>query len=264
MKNKMFFKSVTAVIISAGLFVQSAFPVFAAEEVKRNDTFTTLAQMADYTGDRNPDAWTINYLTEVEQYYWNFCTPGKQDDHRLTLNLISNAYRNLEMFLDNGYTVDYNELKAYAEDYKVRRGYADAYYTILTECLKNPYVLNKPAAVVTDYTYNGRDYSKVFDPDYYYDNNPDLQASIGFNPPELLRHFVEIGICQGRIGKEGFSIEQYAAGVDAQIAAKNPALAPAGRAPYVRKYSFSPACYYGRFLNHYDYSYLESDPNEMM
>ncbi len=264
MKKKAITKLVTAVIVSAGLLAQSAFPVMAAEDVKRNETFTTLAKMASYTGDRNPDAWTVNYLTEVEQYYWNFSAPGKQDTHAMTMNLISNSYRNLEMFLDNGYTVDYNELKAYAEDYLVRHGSVDAYYTILTDCLKNPYVLNKPAAVVTDYTYNGRDYSKVFDPDFYYDNNPDLQASIGFNPPELLRHFVEVGINQGRAGKAGFSIEQYAAGVDAEIAAMNPAKAPAGRTPYIRKFSFSPACYYGKFLNHYDYSYLESDPNEMM
>lgn len=264
MKKNLISKLLVCTILCATVFVSGVLEVKAAEDVTRNETFTTIQQMASYTGNQDPDAWTIHYLTEVEQYYWNFCEPGSQNNHKMSLNLISNSYRNLEMFLDNGYTVDYNELKAYAEDYLVRHGSVDAYYTILTECLKNPYVLNKPAAVVTDYTYNGRDYSPVFDPDYYYDNNPDLQMTIGFNPPELLRHFVEVGVNQGRCGKAGFSIEQVMAQVDATVAAKHPEVAPAGKAPYVKKFSFSPACYYGQFLNHYDYSYLEGDPDEMM
>ena len=181
-----------SVILSVLLFL--GVPVQAYAKVERNTTFTTMGQMQEMMGSDAPDNWSTLYLSEVEQYYWNFSPSGQQDNRRMSLNVVSNAYQNLEMFLDNGYLLDYNELKEFAEDYLVRRGMEDAYYKILTDCLNNPYLLNKPEAVVTDYTYNGRDYSKVFDPDYYYDNNEDLQASIGFNPPELLRHFVEKGI----------------------------------------------------------------------
>lgn len=222
----------------------------AEDGVVRNEVFTTQAQMQQLTGTDDPSVWSVRYLPQVEQYYWNFSAPGEQDKKEMSMNLVSNAYQNLEMFLDNGYLLDYNELAAYAADYLVRRGEADAYYQILTDCLKNPYLLNKPQAQVTDYTYNGRDYSAVFDPDYYYDNNPQLQLTIGFNPPELLRHFVEKGIMEGRRGNAEFDMDAYIAASDAQIAVSMAGM----QQPVIAKYSYSRANYYGKLLGHYDYS----------
>ncbi len=223
-------------------------------QVLRNTTFTTTEQMCGYLGTDDKTDWSVLYLPEVEQYYWNFCEPGTQDRRDLSLNLVSNAYQNLEMFLDNGYLLDYNVLADYAADYLMRKGEADAYYKILTDCLKNPYLLNKPKADVTDTTYNGRDYSAVFDPDYYYDENPDLQLSIGFQPPELLRHFVEKGIMEGRKGSAQPDMDAYIADTDAQIALSSAGAQAPGNAPVVAKYSYSRANYYGKFLGHYDYS----------
>ena len=227
-----------------------------SQEVLRNTTFTTMEQMNKMLGETGGSNWSVLYLTEVEQDYWNFSAPGEQEKRELSMNLVSNAYQNLEMFLDNGYLLDYQELSAYAEDYLVRKGEKDAYYTILTECLKNPYLLNKPEPVVTDYTYNGRDYSKVFDPDYYYDSNPDLQLSIGFHPPRLLRHFVEKGITEGRAGTAGFDADAYIAYTDGLIAQELMGLQTSGGNPVVAKYSYSRANYYGKLLGHYDYSAL--------
>lgn len=225
------------------------------EDVIRNTVFTSVAQMQQLMGTSDPSVWSIRYLSQVEQNYWNFSAPGEQDNREISINLASNAYQNLEMFLDNGYLLDYNELAAYAADYLVRKGEEDTYYKILTDCLKNPYLLNKPEAQVTDYTYNGRDYSAVFDPDYYYDNNPELQRTIGFNPPELLRHFVEKGIMEGRRGRAELDMDAYIAAVDAQIAASVTAQQTMeGQLPAVAKYSYSRANYYGRLLGHYDYS----------
>lgn len=243
-----------SVMVSALLFLSVSMPVCARAE--RNTTFTTTQQMQEMMGSDDPDDWSTLYLTEVEQYYWNFSPSGQQDNRRLTLDIVSNAYQNLEMFLDNGYLLDYNELREYAEDYLVRRGMEDAYYKILTDCLNNPYLLNRPEAEVTDYTYNGRDYSKVFDPDYYYDNNEDLQVSIGFNPPELLRHFVEKGITEGRRGSAELDMDIFIAYTDGQIAYEHTGAPVPGLVPVVSKYSYSRANYYGKYLGHYDYSGL--------
>lgn len=234
------------------------------ETIVRNTVFTTSEQMQQLLGTTDPSMWSARYLTEVEQSYWNFSPQGEQDKKELSMNMVSNAYQNLEMFLDNGYLLDYYELAAYAADYLERRGEKDAYYEILTECLKNPYLLNRPKAQVTDYTYNGRDYSAVFDPDYYYDANPDLQTTIGFQPPELLRHFVEKGIMEGRKGNESFDINAYIADVDGQIALGQQGMQQPGTVPALAKYSYSMANYYGKFLGHYDYSAIYMPESEEM
>lgn len=53
------------------------------------------------------------------------------------------------------------------------------------------------------------DYRKVFDADYYYDNNPDLQEVIGKDPEALFQHFVNSGIKEGRSGNEEFNLKAY-------------------------------------------------------
>ncbi len=231
------------------------------EAVLRNTVFTTSEMMRQMMG-KDDSSWSVFYLPEVEQIYWNFSADGEQEKRELSMNLVSNAYQNLEMFLDNGYLLDYQELEAYAADYLVRKGEADTYYQILTDCLKNPYLLHKPQAEVTDTTYNGRDYSSVFDPDYYYDNNPDLQVSIGFNPPELLRHFVEKGIIEGRKGNAEFDLDTYIAYTDGQILLGMAGAQAPGAAPSVAKYSYSRANYYGKLLGHYEYAVLTAEENE--
>lgn len=232
------------------------------ETVLRNTVFTTTEQMGQLMNTTDPSMWSARYLTEVEQSYWNFSAPGEQDKRELSMNMVSNAYQNLEMFLDNGYLLDYYELAAYAADYLERRGEKDAYYEILTDCLKNPYLLNRPKAQVTDYTYNGRDYSAVFDPDYYYDANPDLQATIGFQPPELLRHFVEKGIMEGRKGNASVDMDAYIAYTDGEIALNMQGAQVPGQMPAVAKYSYSRASYYGKMLGHYDYSAIYMPESE--
>ena len=243
-------RRVICMMIPAVMLMETGITAEAAE-VQRNTEFTTLESMQKMTGNPDPDAWSGNYLSEVERYYWNFSPNGQQEKREITIDMVSAAYRNLEMFLDNGYLLDYNELADYAQDYLQRRGMEDAFYLILKECLKNPYLLNRPEAVVTDTTYNGRDYSTVFDCDYYYDHNPDLQQSIGFNPPELLRHFVEQGIMQGRQGRADFAMDDYINTVDGQIASTLPGGAG------IAKYSYSPANYYGKLLGHYDYAEID-------
>lgn len=282
---------IASVILSAVLIIGSILPVSAKEEARtgqtgpvtsketedvsedvvRNQIFTSFSDMQKKTHNTDPNMWSVRYLTEVEQYYWNFSRTGEQEKKELTYNLVSSAYQNLEMFLDNGYLLDYWELKEICEDYRKRKdekaleeggqtGQADAYYLILMDCLSNPYLLNKPKANVTATTYNGRDYSAVFDAEYYYENNPDLQKTIGNNPAELLRDFVEKGIAKGRRGNREFDIKTYVRMTDDAILLQQAGLAASGVEPPLCKYSYSFANYYGKYLGHYDYSKLYQEP----
>ncbi len=232
----------------------------AANSVKRNTKFTTVAEMQSKLNTADKTTWSPVYLTEVENAYWTFTNQNNLGGTGISLDMAKNCYRNLEMLLDNGYTMDYATLSAYCNEYLGKKnGQPDAFYNVLTGCLGNPYLLNRPAATVTATTYNGRDYSKVFDASYYLASNPDLAGSIGNNPAELLRHFVEVGVNEGRAGNASFNVASYAATVDAGVMASMLQSASyktlgAGAAAPVGKYSYSLANYYGKYLGHYTIS----------
>ena len=264
---KKFLKMLSVLLIPVFIIAVTGWPMHtaAADNVIRNTTFTGLSEMQTKLGAASESlSWSPVYLTEVENYYWTFCDQDALGGTDISLNLAKNAYRNLEMLLDDGYTMDYQVLKNYCSEYLQKTGgKEDAFYKVLTGCLDNPYLQNRPAAVVTATTYNGRDYSAVFDAAYYYQNNPDLQKSIGNNPPELLRQFVEQGINQGRRGNASFDLNTYISQVDAQVmqsmlsSSAWKELSADHTAPLGR-YSYSPANYYGKFLGHYEAASADS------
>jgi len=55
----------------------------------------------------------------------------------------------------------------------------------------------------------GIDYTPVFDVEYYYEQNPDLQQSIGKNDELLFQHFLDSGMSQGRKSSHYFDINIY-------------------------------------------------------
>lgn len=57
--------------------------------------------------------------------------------------------------------------------------------------------------------FDGVDYSAVYDYNYYYNHNVDLQNAIGSNPAALLAHFVSHGMAEGRQAKETFNVSAY-------------------------------------------------------
>ena len=257
---KIFKKILSAAlaVVTASTMVFLAHPVAAqAASVVRNTKFTTVADMKSKLKTSDSSTWSPAYLTEVENTYWTFTDQNSLGGTAISLDLAKNCYRNLEMLLDNGYTMDYNTLAAYCEEYLGKKnGVPDAFYNVMHGCLSNPYLLNRPAATVTATTYNGRDYSKVFDAAYYLQSNPELASSIGNNPPELLRHFVEVGISQGKAGNASFNVASYAAVLDAsvmnsQLTSASYRSLGAGAATPVGKYSYSWANYYGNYLGHY-------------
>ena len=74
----------------------------------------------------------------------------------------------------------------------------------------------EPGGLDLDYWYNnrtlyGNDYSAVFDANYYYNLYPDLQKSIGNNPAELLYHYINFGMAEGRSAIDSFDVLSYKA-----------------------------------------------------
>ncbi len=246
-------------VLTACVFMALSPIKLYAFTVSRNTKFTTAQQMSSYMALAGGGDYSPLYLTEAETVYWDFATSQAQaGSTAISIEVAKNCYRNLEMLLDNGYTMDYNSLYAYCQEYLGKKnGQPDSFYSILTSCLDNPYMLNRPKAKVTATTYNGRDYSKVFDASYYMAAYPDAAAQAGADPAELLRHFVEVGVGEGRRGNAAFDVASYAAQYDASVLASRltssqRALMPAAAPQPVAKYSYSWANYYGRYLGHYD------------
>lgn len=53
------------------------------------------------------------------------------------------------------------------------------------------------------------DYSAIFNADYYYNLYPDLQTTIGKDANALLKHFIEFGMKEGRVGNATFNVKAY-------------------------------------------------------
>lgn len=62
---------------------------------------------------------------------------------------------------------------------------------------------------VSEAFYNGRDYSAVYNKEYYLANNEDLRAVIGNDSEALIQHFVTSGMQEGRVASENFNIDIY-------------------------------------------------------
>ena len=52
-------------------------------------------------------------------------------------------------------------------------------------------------------------FRSVFDPDYYYNQYPDLQEQLGNDSEALFHHFVTIGVREGRLGNAEFNLRAY-------------------------------------------------------
>lgn len=59
------------------------------------------------------------------------------------------------------------------------------------------------------YTYQGSDYSLVFDPTYYSNIYQDLKNAFGTNATNLFNHFCTYGMKEGRIASANFNVNKY-------------------------------------------------------
>ncbi len=59
--------------------------------------------------------------------------------------------------------------------------------------------------------YNGVDYSTVYDKEFYGNANPDVAGAFNGNAEQMLRHFVEYGMSEGRQASASFDLNVYRA-----------------------------------------------------
>ncbi len=59
------------------------------------------------------------------------------------------------------------------------------------------------------FVYRGVNYSAVFNPQYYIDNNPDIQSSFGGNYFTAFDHFIRYGMNEGRVASAEFNVTSY-------------------------------------------------------
>lgn len=60
-----------------------------------------------------------------------------------------------------------------------------------------------------NYTYQGLDYSLVFDPTYYANKYADLKKAFGTNSTALFNHFCTYGMKEGRMASANFNVNVY-------------------------------------------------------
>lgn len=117
---------------------------------------------------------------------------GRQGKASFELASYKNAYRDLRVaFGDNN--------KAYYMHY-INSGYKEKRVTQGVTTVKNPITV-----------YNGVDYSRVYDYNYYLNNNSDIKRIYGNNDIGALKHFVTYGMKEGRQGSAEFSLVKYKA-----------------------------------------------------
>lgn len=68
---------------------------------------------------------------------------------------------------------------------------------------------NATSAGPKGYTYEGVDYSLVYDYEFYRQHNPDVAAAFGGDADKLLAHFVNNGMAEGRQASAGFNLQVY-------------------------------------------------------
>ena len=81
------------------------------------------------------------------------------------------------------------------------------YGHLFTICCTMILSLSRPFAGYAAETYEN--FHAVFDPEYYYQQNPDLQEYLGNDGEKLFQHFITTGVREGRSGKEDFNLKAY-------------------------------------------------------
>ena len=58
-------------------------------------------------------------------------------------------------------------------------------------------------------TYNGVDYSPIYNYGYYVSRYPDIKKVFGYDEEAVLQHFIHYGMSEGRQGSEAFNVTNY-------------------------------------------------------
>ena len=109
------------------------------------------------------------------------------------------------------------DVKSYRNAYQdLRKAFGTNYTLYYLHYIKSGKKENRKATGVTTLqnavtVYNGVDYSKVYDYNYYLNKYPDIKTAFGGDENKTLAHFVNNGMKEGRQAKESFNVTYYRA-----------------------------------------------------
>ena len=147
----------------------------------------------DYYESNNPDikaAFGLDDNRALSHFINYGMAEGRQGSANFNVNSYKNRYNDLRRIYGNN-------VQAYAIHYIL-------------------YGKQESRIALGDYiggtsTYNGIDYSAVYNLDYYEKNNPDIKAAFGLNDSGALSHFINYGMTEGRQGGADFNVNSYKA-----------------------------------------------------
>ena len=127
-------------------------------------------------------------------YVDHFNKYGMKEGRRASAEFDVVSYRNMYRDLRDAYGSD---LSKYYEHYS-KYGYWEHRVATGVSSIQNPTT-----------TYNGVDYSKVYDYNYYVAHNPDVVRALGTDEIAVLEHFVTYGMKEGRQASANFNVNSY-------------------------------------------------------
>ena len=163
-------------------------------------TPVTVYDGVDYSSVYNFDYY-ISHYSDIKEYYGN--DPAGALRHFVTWGM-GEKRRASESFDPQSYINEYSDLRvAFGSDYKryfmhyLSYGRREGRHTTGCDTLRNP--------ITKIYGY---DIASIYDYDYYLANNPDAayQGKEDFN---VIKHFADYGIHQGRAGKANYNPADY-------------------------------------------------------
>ncbi len=149
---------------------------------------------AEYYRTNNPDIATYYGLDDAAMLS-HFVNYGMKEGRQASSNFNVYSYAYAYSDLRNAYK---NNLKSYYIHY-MNYGHKEGRIAIGTTTMQN-------GATV----YNGKNYSSVYNAEYYRSNNSDVKKTYGLDDVAMLGHFVNYGINEGRQGNSTFNVYSYA------------------------------------------------------
>ncbi len=170
--KKTVYKLTAAMVMGAVIF--TTIPMGAAQAAAYNSKYTTTY------------SWEELILPALK----------KQTD-------VNGVYRQLKLSLEYGTLNEGNIRHLYEQsDVNIQ---LEAILKLYQDGLVSSYLYKDLAGL----SMNAEDLAPIFNADYYYNANPDLQAAIGYDSDKLFEHFITYGMSEGRVASSTFNINYY-------------------------------------------------------
>jgi N-acetylmuramoyl-L-alanine amidase len=149
---------------------------------------------ASYYYSEYPDVAAVFGYDEtalLEHFIVNGMSEGRQGSAEFSVEYYRNRYPDLyEAFGDDLPSYYYHYINCGKSEGRIANGRIDAGVPTLT-------------------VYDEVDYSAVYDYSYYLEKNPDVAAAFSGNDYDVLKHFVENGMDEGRTASPNFELASY-------------------------------------------------------